>query len=95
MNENLQVFSKILTQWIAVPNFLINPKAVFWIVVLPLIELPLLFVKELNHLTSFSILGLVTVVFIVCLVVGYTWDPTLNQNIIEIDSFNWFVVKII
>lgn len=64
----------------------------FWTMFISLLFLPLMLIRQMKHLTGFSIMGFLTVVYITIIIVAYTFDTTLvimQDSFSKIEYFNW------
>jgi hypothetical protein len=92
MHENLIFVSSKIQQkwWSAIPTIFYRDTTYIWILITSLLFLPLMLIREMKHLTGFSILGFLTIVYVTIIIVGYSFDTsliTMSENLPKLDYF--------
>jgi amino acid permease len=80
MHENLVFVCKKIQDkwWQSMPVTLYSDTTWVWILVTSLMFLPLMLVKELKHLTKFSMLGFMNIVYLTVIIVAYSFDESVT-----------------
>lgn len=74
------------------PDLFYKDTTWFWILFVSLLFLPLMIIRQMKHLTGFSILGFINIVFLTVLIVAYTFDTSLTTMSKSLPKVTFFKI---
>ena len=96
MHENMVYASQKIHDiwWSKMPQLFYDETTWFWILFISILFLPLMIIREMKHLTGFSILGFFTILTLTILIVAYTFDTSLVTMSEALPKLKFFRVRV-
>lgn len=75
------------------PELFYKETTYIWILFTSFLFLPLMIIREMKHLTGFSILGFMAILYLTIIIVAYTFDTSLVTMSESLPKLKYFDVS--